>query len=77
MTRDEALKRLSQPEVDEETMEHDKNFICNKLGITRKELQTIFEGKNKTFKDYKNKYRIITFGTRIMQLLGIEKRKFK
>lgn len=77
MTRDEALERISKPEIDAETMEHDKNFVCSKLGITREELQSIFEGENKTFKDYKNKYSIITLGTRIMQFLGLEKRKFK
>lgn len=77
MTRDEALERLSRPEVSDEIMEQDKNFICSKLGISREELQNIFEGENKTFRDYKNKFKIITLGTRIMQLVGIEKRKFK
>jgi len=77
MTREDALDRVSKPEVDEETMEHDKNFVCSKLGISRDELQQIFEGKNKTFKDYKNKYRLITLGTRTMQFSGLVKRKFK
>ena len=77
MSRDEALRRIAVPEVDEETLEYDKNFVCSKLGITREELQRIFEGKNKTFRDYKNKYHIITLGTRVMRFLGIEKRKFK
>lgn len=77
MTREEALERLSRPEVSEEIMEQDKNFVCSKLGISREELQNIFDGENKTFRDYKNKFRIITLGTRIMQSLGIEKRKFK
>lgn len=77
MSRDEALRRIAVPEVDEETLEYDKNFVCSKLGITREELQRIFEGKTKTFRDYKNKYHIITLGTRVMRFLGIEKRKFK
>jgi N-acetyl sugar amidotransferase len=77
MTREVALERVSKPEVDKETMEHDINFVCSKLGITRKELNEIFTGKNKTFRDYKNKYNLITMGTRVMQLLGVEKRKFK
>jgi N-acetyl sugar amidotransferase len=77
MTRKEALERISIPEIDAETMEHDKNFVCSKLDITREELQNIFEGENKTFRDYKNKYGIITIGTCIMQFLGLEKRKFK
>ncbi len=77
MTRDEAIERISKPEVSSETMEHDINFICSKLGITREELNQIYKGTNKTFKNYKNKWHIITLGTRIMQLLGLEKRKFK
>jgi N-acetyl sugar amidotransferase len=77
MTREEALERVASPEVDPETMEHDINFVCSKLGISRETLNEIFKGKNKTFRDYKNKYFFITIGTRIMQKLGVEKRKFK
>lgn len=77
MSREEALKRISKPEVDMATMEHDKDYVCSKLGITRNELQKIFEGENTTFRDFKNKYHLITLGTRIMRILGIEKRKFK
>ena len=29
MSREEALNRIAQPEVDAETMEHDKDFVCN------------------------------------------------
>ena len=77
MTREDALKRVAEPEVDAATMEHDINFVCSKLGITREQLDEILKGKNKTFRDYKNKYWLITLGTRIMQLIGVEKRKFK
>lgn len=77
MTREEALERISKPEVDSETMKHDLNFVCSKLGITIDELNQIYKGSNKTFKDYNNKWHIITLGTRIMQSLGLEKRKFK
>jgi N-acetyl sugar amidotransferase len=77
MTRADALERVSKPEVDKETMERDINFVCSKLGITREELDIIFKGQNKTFRDYKNNFFFITLGTRIMRFLGIEKRKFK
>lgn len=77
MTREEAIRRIAEPEVDSETMEHDINFVCSKLDISREELNEIYNGKNKTFRDFKNKYFLITIGTRIMQALGIEKRKFK
>jgi N-acetyl sugar amidotransferase len=77
MTRKEALERVADPEVDKETMENDIKFVCSKLGITRSELDEIFNGRNKTFRNYKNKCGFISLGARIMTLLGVEKRKFK
>jgi N-acetyl sugar amidotransferase len=77
MTREEALRRISEPEIDDETMEQEINFVCSKLDITRNDLDEIFRGGGKTFRDYKNKYWLITLGTRLMQLIGIERRVFK
>ena len=37
----------------------------------------IFEGENKTFRDYKSKIKIIMFGAKVMQKLGLEKRLFR
>ncbi len=49
----------------------------DKLDLTRAELQEIFDGENKTFHDYKNKIKLIGFGTQMMQKLGLEKRLFR
>jgi hypothetical protein len=38
------------------------------------ELREIFDGENKTYRDYKNNMALITLGARVMQLLGLEKR---
>jgi N-acetyl sugar amidotransferase len=77
MTRDEALKRISKPELSEEFLQKEFDYVADKLGLTRAELQEIFDGENKTFHDYNNKIRLIGLGARIMQKLGLEKRLFR
>jgi hypothetical protein len=41
------------------------------------ELEEIFNAPNKTFHDYKNKIGLIGFGSKIMTILGLEKRLFR
>jgi len=77
MTREQALERISQPEMNEPFLRQEFEYIANKLDLTVEQLQAIFEGKNKTFRDYKNKQKIIGLGGRIMTLLGLEKRLFR
>ncbi|MEO6731750.1 MAG: N-acetyl sugar amidotransferase [Ferruginibacter sp.] len=77
MTRQEALDRISKPEMNEGFLQHEFEYVANKLDLTVDELRLIFNGKNKTFKNYKNKKNIIDFGARIMRLLGLEKRFFR
>ena len=75
--RDTVLDRLSRPELPEDELMKEFEYVAKKLDFTTDELWGYFKGKNKSFKDYKSNYRWITLGTRIMQLLGIEKRAFK
>ena len=77
MTREEALERVSKSELSEEFLSKEFEYIADKLNLTREELQTIFEGENKTFRDYKTKIKLIMFGAKILQKLGIEKRLFR
>ncbi|WP_373332394.1 N-acetyl sugar amidotransferase [Thiopseudomonas alkaliphila] len=77
MTREEALERISQPELDELTLKQEFEYVAQRLGLTSGELQEIFEGNNKTYKDYKNKRWLIGFGTNILRTLGLEKRYFR
>ncbi len=77
MTRDEALERVSKPELSEEFLIKEFGYVADKLDLTREELQTIFEGENKTFRDYKTKIRLIMFGATLMQKFGLEKRLFR
>ena len=77
MTRDAALERLSKPELDEHFLRQEFDYVANKLSITSSQLQEIFDGPNKTYRDYKNKRWIIKLGANVMQRLGMEKRLFR
>ena len=77
MTREEALDRISRPELSEDFLQKEFDYVADKLDLTRSELQTIFDGPNKTYKDYKNKMNIIKAGSKIMMKIGLEKRLFR
>ncbi len=77
MTRDEALERIAKPEMDEQFLKTEFEFVANKLGLSVDELQAIFDGENKTYLDYKNKRFLIGIGSRVMSALGLERRLFR
>lgn len=77
MTRDGALERISKPEMDEHFLKQEFEYVANKLGVSVKELQDIFDSENKTYRDYKNKRFLIGLGARAMTMLGLEKRLFR
>jgi len=77
MTRDEAIERLKMPEMDDKFMKSEFEFVANKLGLTVTELQEIFDGENKSFHDYKSKYKIFHFGGKLLNLLGLERRQYR
>lgn len=77
MTRDEALVRISKPEMSEQFLRNEFEYVANKLDFTPTELEKVFAGKNKTYRDYKNKRWLIGLGARAQRLLGMEKRLFR
>ena len=77
MTREEALGRVSRSEMSEQFLKKEFEYVANKLDLTVQELKEIFNGKNKTYKEYKNKIYLIKIGSRMMTLLGLEKRLFR
>lgn len=77
MTRDDALDRLSRPEMDEQFLNQEFEYVAHKLGLTVDELQEIFDGENKTYHDYKNKRWLIGLGARVLSALGHERRLFR
>ncbi len=77
MTREVALDRISRPELSEEFLKKEFEYVADKLGITKEELQEIFDGENKSVYDYRSKIKFIKLGAIIMQKLGLEKRLFR
>jgi N-acetyl sugar amidotransferase len=77
MTREEALDRISRPELSEEDLMKEFEYVAHKLDLTVDELKVIFDGPNKTFHDYKSKIKLIKLGAQMMQKMGLEKRLFR
>lgn len=77
MTREEALERVAKPEMSEQFLAQEFEYVANKLGMNVNELKEIFDGPNKTYHDYKNKKWIIDLGTKVLRLSGLEKRLFR
>jgi N-acetyl sugar amidotransferase len=77
MTRDAAMERISKPEMDEQFLEKEFEYVAHKLDLQVEELKDIFKGTNKTYKDYNNKMGIIKLGSSVMRMLGLEKRLFR
>jgi N-acetyl sugar amidotransferase len=75
--RAEVLDRISRLELPEEELMLEFDYVAKKLDFTNNELWSYFNAPNKTFKDYKNNYKLIQLGTKFLQLLGLEKRAFK
>lgn len=72
MTREEAVERLKEPALDEQTAKQEFKYVADKLQISVEELTTYLELPNKTFRDYKNQYWIYEFGAWGMRKLGLE-----
>ncbi|MDT7520072.1 N-acetyl sugar amidotransferase [Rhodoferax sp. TBRC 17660] len=77
ITRDQALDRISRPEMDEHFLKQEFEYVAHKLGLTVDELQALFVLPKKTFRDYKNKRDLIGMGANLMRKLGLEKRFFR
>jgi N-acetyl sugar amidotransferase len=77
MTRDQALDRISRPEMDEHFLKQEFEYVAHKLGLTVDELQQMFDSPKKTYRDYKNKRDLIGLGANLMRKLGLEKRYFR
>ncbi|TQP44353.1 N-acetyl sugar amidotransferase [Vibrio cholerae] len=77
MTREDALERISRPEMDEHFLKQEFEYVAHKLGLTVDELQHLFDLPKKTYRDYKNKRWLIGFGTNVFRWLGLEKRYFR
>jgi len=77
MTRDEALERISRPEMDEHFLKQEFEYVAHKLDLTVDQLQQLFDMPKKTYRDYRNKRWMIGMGAIAMRRLGLEKRLFR
>ena len=77
MTREDAIVRLAKPEMDEHFLAQEFEYVAHKLDLTTDELQALFEGENKTFRDYRNKRWLIGLGATVQGKLGMERRHFR
>lgn len=77
MTREQALDRISRPEMSEHFLRQEFEYVAHKLGLTVNELQAFFDMPKKTYRDYNNKRNLIGLGANVMRKLGLEKRYFR
>lgn len=77
MTREEALERISRPEMDEHFLQQEFEYVAHKLDLTVQELQAIFNSPKRTYRNYNNKRWLIGLGANAMRWLGLEKRYFR
>ena len=77
MQREDALDRISRPEMSEHFLKQEFEYTANKLDISELELQELFDMPKKTFSDYKNKRWLIGAGTKLFSWLGLERRNFR
>ncbi|MEC5156977.1 N-acetyl sugar amidotransferase [Chryseobacterium sp. MP_3.2] len=77
MTRENALKKIAETELSADFHDKEFGYIADKLDLNREELQLIFDGENRTFRDYRNKKWFIDLGSKILSRIGVEKRLFR
>ena len=60
MTREEALKQLSELPYDPDTLDASKEYVAKKFGITLEEFEAITNQEPKSYKDYPNNEKFLT-----------------
>jgi N-acetyl sugar amidotransferase len=77
MSRDQAMDRISRPEMDEHFLTQEFEYVAHKLGLSVGELQALFDMPIRTHRDYKSKHSLIVLGAKVLRRLGVEKRYFR
>jgi hypothetical protein len=77
LDRSVALERLKVPVMTEQFLAKEFEYVAGKLDLRPEQLREIFNGPNKTFRDYRNKRALIGIGANVMRFLGLEKRLFR
>ena len=77
LTREQALERISKPEMDEHFLKQEFEYVAHKLDLSVEQFEALFSQPKKTYRDYKNKRWMIGFGANLLRQLGLEKRYFR
>ena len=77
MSRDEAMKRISKPEMSEQFLLQEFEFVAHKLDLSIDELRSFFNLPKKYYHNYKNKRWLIGLGANVLRTLGLERRYFR
>lgn len=77
MSRDEALKRISKPEMGEQFLLQEFEYVAHKLDLSIYELRSFFNLPKKYYHNYKNKRWLIGLGAYVLRTLGLERRYFR
>ena len=72
MTRAEALEKIAQPAYDEDTIAHDFEYVATKLDISVDALRDLMNGPNRSYRDYRNSMPLISAGTKVLRVLGVQ-----
>ena len=77
MSREEALKRVSSPEMDENFLKQEFEYVAHKLDLSIEELQQLLELPKNYYFNFKNKRWIINMGANLLRFLRLERRYFR
>ncbi len=77
ISREIALQRITKPEMSEQFIKQEFEYVAHKLDLTTDELNKLFNLPIRYFSNYKNKKWLIKLGAYILRFFGYEKRYFK
>ena len=72
LTRDEALRKIAQPALDDETIRQDFEYVATKLDLSVADFRRLMNGPNRSYRDYKNSMALINAGTRALRALRLQ-----
>jgi N-acetyl sugar amidotransferase len=72
MSRDEAVRRLEEPQMDPEAVRLDKEYICMKLRLDSDELEGFFRMPKRFYWHYRNQQALFNVGARVLKAAGLE-----
>ena len=73
MDREVALEELKKNAISDADIDHDFEYIANKLDISIEELRGYFDLPNKSYQDYPNQEVMFNMGAKVLKFLGVER----